>query len=63
MPFIHLPLDKMATILLDDTLKCIFFNENDRILNRISLLSQVSIYIYRKQDRNELEKSYLGSKW
>ena len=27
----HLPLDKMAAILADDTFKCIFLNENDRI--------------------------------
>ena len=33
----HLPLDKMATISADDNLKCIFLNENDRILIRISL--------------------------
>ena len=33
----HLPLDKMAVISADDNLKCIFLNENDRILIRISL--------------------------
>ena len=33
----HLPLDKMADILADDNFKCIFLNENDRILIRISL--------------------------
>ena len=33
----HLPLDKMACILADDNFKCIFLNENDRILIRISL--------------------------
>ena len=33
----HLPLDKMAAILADDRFKCIFLNENDRILNQISL--------------------------
>ena len=27
----HLPLDKMAAILADDTFKCIFLNENDWI--------------------------------
>ena len=29
--------DKMAAILTDDIFKCIFLNENDRILIRISL--------------------------
>ena len=33
----HLPLDKMAAILADDNFKCIFLNENDRILIEISL--------------------------
>ena len=33
----QLPLDKMATILADDILKCIFLNENHRILIQISL--------------------------
>ena len=33
----HLLLDKMATILTDDNVKCIYLNENDRILIRISL--------------------------
>ena len=33
----HLPLDKMAAILTDDIFKCIFLNENDRILIQISL--------------------------
>ena len=33
----HLPLDNMATMLADDNFKYIFFNENDRILTRISL--------------------------
>ena len=33
----HLPVDKMAAVLADDTLKCIFFNENDRISSQISL--------------------------
>ena len=33
----HLPLDKMAAILADDIFKCIFLNENDRILIQISL--------------------------
>ena len=28
----YLPLDKMAAILADDKFKCIFSNENDRIL-------------------------------
>ena len=31
------PLDKMAAILADDNLKCIFLNENDRTLIQISL--------------------------
>ena len=30
-------LDKMATILGDDNIKCIFLNDNDRIAIRISL--------------------------
>ena len=33
----HLPLDKMAAILADNIFKCIFLNENDRILIQISL--------------------------
>ena len=33
----HLLLDKMAAILTDDNVKCIYLNENDRILIRISL--------------------------
>ena len=33
----HLPLNKMAAILADDTFKCIFLNENDRIRIQISL--------------------------
>ena len=33
----HLPLDKMAAILADDIFKCIFLNENDKILIEISL--------------------------
>ena len=33
----HLPLDKMAAILADDNFKCIFFNENYRIMIQISL--------------------------
>ena len=33
----HLPLDKMAAIFADDNFKCIFLNENHRILNQISL--------------------------
>ena len=33
----HLPLDKMAVILADNIFKCIFLNENDRILIQISL--------------------------
>ena len=33
----HLSLDKMAAILADNNFKCFFFNENDRILVRISL--------------------------
>ena len=33
----HLPLDKMAAILADDTFKSIFMHENNRILIRISL--------------------------
>ena len=33
----HLSLDKMAAILADDNFKCIFLNENDRILIGISL--------------------------
>ena len=35
--FTHLPLNKMAVILEDNILKCIFLNENDRILTQISL--------------------------
>ena len=31
----HLPLDKMEAILADDNFKCIFFNENDKILIQI----------------------------
>ena len=34
----HLPLNKMAAILADDILKCIFLNENDRIPIQISLI-------------------------
>ena len=33
----HLSLDKMAVILADDTFKCIFLNENDRIPIQILL--------------------------
>ena len=33
----HLPLDKMAAIVADDNLKCIFLNENNKILIQISL--------------------------
>ena len=33
----HLPLDKMAAILADNIFKCIFLNENGRILIQISL--------------------------
>ena len=33
----HLPLDKKAVILADDNFKCIFLNENDRILIQIAL--------------------------
>ena len=33
----HLPLDKMAAMLADDILKCIFLNENDKNLIQISL--------------------------
>ena len=33
----HLSLHKMAAILADDYLKCIFLNENDRISIRMSL--------------------------
>ena len=33
----HLPLDKMAAILADDSFKRIFFNENARISIQISL--------------------------
>ena len=33
----HLPLDKMADTLADDTFKCIFLNENVRIMIQISL--------------------------
>ena len=33
----HLPLDKMAAILIDDIFKCIFLNENDCIPYQISL--------------------------
>ena len=33
----HLPLDKMAAILADGTLKCIFLNENDIISIQMSL--------------------------
>ena len=37
MALTHLPLDKMAAILADDNFKCIYMNENDKILIRISL--------------------------
>ena len=37
MNLIHLPLDKMATILADNTFKCIFLHEKDRILIGIAL--------------------------
>ena len=33
----YLPLDKMAAIQADNIFKCIFLNENDRILIQISL--------------------------
>ena len=33
----QLPLDKMAAVLADDNFKCIFLNENYRILIQISL--------------------------
>ena len=33
----RLPLDKMAAILADDIFKCIFLNENEKILIPISL--------------------------
>ena len=33
----HLPLEKMAAVLADDNLKCIFVNENERIPIQISL--------------------------
>ena len=33
----HLPLDKMAVTLADDIFKCIFLNENERILIQIAL--------------------------
>ena len=33
----HLPLDIMSAILADDSFKCIFLNENDRIRVQISL--------------------------
>ena len=33
----HLPMNKMAAILADDTFKCIFLNENDGISIKISL--------------------------
>ena len=33
----HLPLDKMAAILADDIFKCIFLNEDDKILIQISV--------------------------
>ena len=33
----HLPLDKIAVILADDTFKCIFLSENDRIPIQMSL--------------------------
>ena len=36
-PLIHFPLDKMAAILTDNIFKCIFLNENDRILIHIPL--------------------------
>ena len=36
-PLINLPLDKMAAILADDIFKCIFLNENDKIMIQISL--------------------------
>ena len=35
--FTHLLLDKMDDILADDNFGCIYLNENDRILIRISL--------------------------
>ena len=34
----HLPLNKMAAILEDDNLKCIFLNENDWITSEIRSL-------------------------
>ena len=34
----HLPLDKMAAILADDILNCIFLNKNDRIPIQTSLI-------------------------
>ena len=36
-PLTHLPLDKIAAILADDIFKCIFLNENVRILIQLSL--------------------------
>ena len=36
-PSIDLPLDKMATILADDILKCIFLNQKVPMLIKISL--------------------------
>ena len=36
-PKTHLSLHKMAAILADDNLKCIFLNESDRISIRMSL--------------------------
>ena len=33
----HLPQDKMAAILADDNLKCIFLNESDKIQIYVSL--------------------------
>ena len=37
MGLTHLPLDKMAAILAEDILKCIFLYENSRIPIQISL--------------------------
>ena len=42
----HLCLDKMAAILADNIFKCIFFNEDDRILIKISLKLVHSSPIY-----------------
>ena len=37
MSLAHLSLDNMAAILADNNFKCIFLNENDKIMNQFSL--------------------------